>query len=94
MNTDYIKGVIVPITTVIDDDERVDEAGMRKQVDFVIDGGLSGILAFGSNSEFYQMEEDEMERCFRIIKDQAAGRVPVYFGIGAIIRNANAVRVS
>ena len=55
MNTDYIKGVIVPITTVIDDDERVDEAGMRKQVDFVIDGGLSGILAFGSNSEFYQM---------------------------------------
>ena len=84
MNTDYIKGVIVPITTVIDDDERVDEAGMRKQVDFVIDGGLSGILAFGSNSEFYQMEEDEMERCFKIIKDQAAGRVPVYFGMGAI----------
>jgi 4-hydroxy-tetrahydrodipicolinate synthase len=84
MNTDFIKGVVVPIITVIDDQEKIDEAGMRKQVDFVINGGLQGILAFGSNGEFYQVEEDEMERGLKIIVDQAAGRVPVYFGIGAI----------
>jgi len=84
MNTDYIKGVIVPIITVIDEDEKIDEAGMRRQVEFVIKGGLHGILAFGSNGEFYQMEEDEMERGLEIMIDQAAGRVPVYFGIGAI----------
>ncbi len=84
MNTDFIKGVIVPIITVIDEDEKMDEAAMRAQVDYVIAGGLHGILAFGSNGEFYQLEEDEMERGFQIIKDQAAGRVPVYFGIGAI----------
>ncbi|MDD6221469.1 MAG: dihydrodipicolinate synthase family protein [Lachnospiraceae bacterium] len=84
MNTDFIKGVVVPIITVIDDQEKIDEAGMRKQVDFVIDGGLQGILAFGSNGEFYQVEEDEMERGLKIMVDQAAGRVPVYFGIGAI----------
>lgn len=84
MNTDFIKGVVVPIITVIDQDEKIDEAGMRKQVDFVINGGMQGILAFGSNGEFYQLEEDEMERGLRIMVDQAAGRVPVYFGIGAI----------
>lgn len=84
MNTDFIKGVIVPIITVIDKNEKIDETGMRAQVDFVINGGLSGILAFGSNGEFYQIEEDEMERGFKIMVDQAAGRVPVYFGIGAI----------
>ena len=84
MNTDFIKGVIVPILTVIDQDEKIDEAGMRSQVDFVIDGGVDGILAFGSNGEFYMLEDDEMERCFKIIVSQAAGRVPVYFGIGAI----------
>ena len=50
----------------------------------MIEGGLDGILAYGSNGEFYQIEEDEMERGFRIMVDQAAGRVPVYFGIGAI----------
>ena len=84
MNTEFIKGVVVPIITVIDKDEKIDEAGMRKQVDFVIENGLQGILAFGSNGEFYQLEEDEMERGLKIMVSQAAGRVPVYFGIGAI----------
>ena len=84
MNTDFIKGVVVPIITVIDKEEKIDEAGMRAQVEYCIRGGLHGILAFGSNGEFYQIEEDEMERGLKIMVDQAAGRVPVYFGIGAI----------
>lgn len=84
MNTDFIKGVIVPILTPIDKDEMIDEAKLRAQVDYVIEGGVHGILAFGSNGEFYMVEEDEMERALRIMLDQAAGRVPVYFGIGAI----------
>jgi len=84
MNTDFIKGVIVPILTPIDADERIDEARLRAQVDYVIDGGVEGILAFGSNGEFYMVEEDEMERGLKLMVDQAALRVPVYFGIGAI----------
>lgn len=84
MNTDLIKGVIVPILTPIDEEEMIDEAKLRKQVDFVIEGGVSGILAYGSNGEFYMIEEDEMERGIKIMVDQAAGRVPVYMGIGAI----------
>ncbi len=84
MNTDFIKGVVVPILTPIDADEMIDEKKMREQVDYVIEGGVLGILAFGSNGEFYVIEEDEMERGLKIMVDQAAGRVPVYFGIGAI----------
>lgn len=84
MNTEYIKGVIVPILTAIDEQEKVDDKKMRAHVDYVIEGGVSGILAFGSNGEFYMMEEDEMKRGLEIMVDQAAGRVPVYFGIGAI----------
>ena len=93
MNTDFIKGVVVPIITVIDEDEKIDEKRMRDQVDYVIEGGLQGILAFGSNGEFYQIEEDEMKRGLRIMVDQAAGRVPVYFGIGAI-NTKKAVRLA
>ena len=84
MNTDFIKGVVVPILTPIDADERIDEAAFRRQIDYVIDGGMHGILVFGSNGEFYQIEEDEMERGLQIAVSQAAGRIPVYFGIGAI----------
>ncbi|MGL6221275.1 MAG: dihydrodipicolinate synthase family protein, partial [Lacrimispora sphenoides] len=84
MNIDFIKGVIVPILTPIDENELIDEAKLRDQVDYVIHGGVLGILAFGSNGEFYVVEEEEMERGLKIMVDQAAKRVPVYFGIGAI----------
>ncbi|SDM41816.1 dihydrodipicolinate synthase family protein [Lachnospira pectinoschiza] len=84
MNTDFLKGVIVPIITPIDENELIDEKALRRQVDYVIEGGVLGILAFGSNGEFYMIEEDEMKRGLEIMVDQAAGRVPVYFGIGAI----------
>ena len=84
MKTDFIKGVIVPILTPIDENELIDEAKLRDQVDYVINGGVLGILAFGSNGEFYAVEDEEMERGLKIMVDQAAGRVPVYFGIGAI----------
>lgn len=84
MNTDFIKGVVVPMITPIDGDERIDEERLCRQVDYIIDGGLQGILVFGSNGEFYQVEEDEMERALKLTVDQAAGRVPIYFGIGAI----------
>ena len=84
MNTDFLKGVIVPIITPIDENEWIDEKALREQVDYVIDGGILGILAFGSNGEFYSIEEDEMERGLEIMIDQAAGRVPVYMGIGAV----------
>ena len=79
-----IKGVVVPILTPIDENERIDEAKLRSQVDYVIEGGVLGILAFGSNGEFYMVEEDEMERGLEIMISQTNGRVPVYFGIGAI----------
>ena len=84
IHTEFMKGVIVPILTPIDEEERIDEAKLREQVDYVIEGGVLGILAFGSNGEFYVIEEDEMKRGLKIMEDPAAGRVPVYFGIGAI----------
>lgn len=93
MRTDFIKGVIVPILTPIDENENIDEKKLRKQVDFVIQGGVHGILAYGSNGEFFGVEGDEIEKGLRIIIDQTAGRIPVYMGIGSITTK-NAVRLA
>ena len=92
MNTDFIKGVVVPILTPIDADERIDEAAFRRQIDYVIDGGMHGILVFGSNGEFYQIEEDEMERGLQIAVSQAAGRIPVYKKVRASCENGGQKR--
>ncbi len=84
MNTDLIKGIIPPIITPIDENERIDETKLRKQVNFVIEGGVHGILAFGSNGEFYMVDDDEQERGLNIMISEAKGRIPVFMGIGAI----------
>lgn len=93
MNTEVIKGIIVPIVTPVDDKQVVDEQRLRKQVDFVIDGGVSGILAFGSNGEFYMFDEDELKFALNIMLEQTAGRVPIYMGIGSI-RTRNGIRIA
>ncbi len=83
LSSDFVRGIIPPIITPIDSQERIDEKKLRKQVDFVIEGGVHGILAYGSNGEFYMIDE-EFERGLSIMIDQVKGRVPVYCGIGSI----------
>ena len=39
MNTDFIKGIIVPILTPIDENENIDERKLRFMVDHVIEAG-------------------------------------------------------
>jgi len=84
MDTTFIKGVIPPIVTPIDDQERVNEKPLRQIVDHVIAGGVHGILSLGSNGEFYGLAREEQERAAVITLDQAKGRVPVYVGIAEI----------
>jgi 4-hydroxy-tetrahydrodipicolinate synthase len=93
MNTDFIKGIIPPIVTPITADEKPDEPALRNHIDYMIGAGISGILAFGSNGEFYMLEEDEMEIILRIIIDQVRGRAPVYMGVGAV-RTRTCIRLA
>ena len=83
-----MRGLFTPILTPVDAEERIDEARLRRQVDFVIEHGVDGILAFGSNSEFYMFSDDEMIEGTEIILDQVDGRVPVIFGVGHISTRA------
>lgn len=84
MDTSFIRGVIPPIVTPVDENEQVDEAGLRRVIEHVIGGGVHGILALGSNGEFYGLDHEQQERTVRITVEQVNGRVPVYMGIGAI----------
>ena len=93
IDTGFIKGIIPPIAVPLNEDESFNEAKLRKHVDFVINGGVSAILAFGSNGEFYMQEESEMMDILDVMIDQTAGRVPIFMGIGAI-RTSKCVRLA
>ena len=88
MDTSFIRGVIPPILTPVDSEDRVEERGLRRMVEHVIGGGVHGILSLGSNGEFFGLDAEEQERALAITLDEARGRVPVYMGIGAISTRA------
>jgi len=84
MDTGFVRGVIPPVVTPVDAEERVVEASLRQIVDHVIAGGVHGILSMGSNGEFFGLDPEQQHRALAITVDQAARRVPVYMGIGAV----------
>lgn len=79
-----IKGIIPPIITPMNDDETINEAELRNQVNRQIKGGVHGLFPFGTNGEGYILSEAEKEQVLSIVIDEAKGRVPVYAGTGCI----------
>lgn len=74
-------GVIPPILTPVDEEERVDEESFRKLIDRCIEGGLHGIFVAGTNGETMALTQQERNRAIKIAIDQTAGRVPVVSGV-------------
>jgi 4-hydroxy-tetrahydrodipicolinate synthase len=78
------KGVITPIVTPINEDETVSEEGLKRVINYVINGGVHGIFPMGSNGEFYAFAKNEYERVIALSVEYADKRVPVLAGASAI----------
>ena len=79
-----IKGIIPPILTPMNDDESINEAELRHQVNRMIDAGVSGIFAFGTNGEAYALSHKEKVQILKVVVDETKKRVPVYAGTGCV----------
>ncbi|HJC23034.1 MAG TPA: 4-hydroxy-tetrahydrodipicolinate synthase [Candidatus Eisenbergiella merdavium] len=79
-----IRGIIPPIITPMNEDETVNEKELANQVERLIQAGVHGIFAFGTNGEGYALDETEKEQVLSTVIRTAAGRVPVYAGTGCI----------
>jgi len=78
-----LEGVIPAMVTLFDDNLRVDEEAMRNHVDYLIEGGVHGLLAIGSLGEFVHLKLEERKKIAEIVVDQTNGRVPVIIGVGS-----------
>ena len=77
-----IKGIIPPILTPMNDDESINEAELRHQVNRMIDAGVSGVFALGTNGEAYALSHKEKVQILKVVVDETKHRVPVYAGTG------------
>ena len=62
-----IKGIIPPIITPMNEDESVNEAELRNQVNRQIEGGVHGLFPFGTNGEGYILNEQEQEQVLLLL---------------------------
>ena len=59
--------IITPTVTIFNDYETPDYEGCKKVIDFLIEGGVDGILVLGSTGEFTVLHKDEKRRLFEIM---------------------------
>jgi len=79
-----VRGIIPAMVTPLDKDEKIDEAGIRELINYLIDSGVHGIFVCGSQGESYALTEEEKRRVIEISVDEVNGRVPVYAGTGGV----------
>ena len=78
------KGVIPAMVTPLDDKDQVNEPVLQSLVGYLIDAGVHGLFAIGSQGEFYALTIEEKKRIAELVVRETNGRVPVYIGTGAV----------
>nr|WP_321303726.1 dihydrodipicolinate synthase family protein [uncultured Sphaerochaeta sp.] len=77
-------GIIAAMITPLTDTLQVNEKGLRRLVNYLIDGGVHGLFVVGTSGEFYGFSPEQRKEAFQICIDEARGRVPVYAGVNGI----------
>lgn len=75
------RGVFTIPVTPFDADGEVDEAGLRRCVEFCLEAGAHGLVAPVNASEFIGLTDDERRRVAEIVVETAAHQVPVVVGV-------------
>ena len=55
------KGLFVPLVTPFHADENIDYEGYKRVIDYVIEGGMDGVLVGGTTGEYHMMSVEDQE---------------------------------
>lgn len=80
MNDGSLLGVVVPVITPTDEEDRVDEPSFRALLRHLIGSGVHGLFVGGSAGEGPLLAPEEWRRMIRIAHDEVAGAVSVIGG--------------
>lgn len=77
------KGIIPPVSTIFDESNNLDKAGMGLLIDFLIDAEVDGLFFLGSGGEFSQMPISQRKQVAEFALEYVGGRLPVLIGTGS-----------
>jgi len=79
-----LKGIVPALITPVTHDEKINEKALRKLANRLIDAGVHGLFALGTTGEFFSLSQKEKLTAISTVIDEAAGKVPVVIGTGAV----------
>jgi 4-hydroxy-tetrahydrodipicolinate synthase len=78
-----LKGTIVAMVTPFTKEDEVDEAGMRENINYLMDRGVDGLLVAGTTGESATITHDEQRKMIDILIDEVNGKVKTIAGAGS-----------
>lgn len=90
---DELSGVLTVLPTPFESDGAIDFGSLGRVIDLCVEGGASGVVAFGLASELYKLTDSERSRILEFVVDRADGRVSVIAGAEANSIEAAVMRV-
>jgi len=75
-----LRGIYTPNLVPLDANGDINEAELRRYIDWLIERGVHGLYPNGSTGEFTRFTVEERRRIIEIVCDQNRGRVPVLAG--------------
>lgn len=80
-----MKGIIPPVVTLLDENGTIDVEKNKDMLDKIIDGGVHGLVLFGSSGEFPHFTLQEKKDYLREIIPYLKDRIPVVVGTGGTV---------
>jgi 4-hydroxy-tetrahydrodipicolinate synthase len=78
-----LQGCFVAVVTPFSDNGGINEEGLRKNIEFLIEHGVAGIVPCGTTGESATLSWEEHNRVVDIALSQANGRIQVIAGAGS-----------
>ncbi len=76
-----LRGIFAVPPTPTTGDDVVDPRAVRVLVDYLLEGGVSGVVALGGTGEYCSLSQEQRVRMVGLCTEAAEGRVPTIAGI-------------
>jgi len=78
-----LEGTTVAMVTPFTTEDKVDEAGMRENMNYLLERGVNGLLAAGTTGESATITHQEQKKMMEILVDEVKGKVAAVAGAGS-----------
>ena len=78
-----LEGTTVAMVTPFTSDDKVDEEGMRENMNYLLERGVNGLLAAGTTGESATITHQEQKKMMEILVDEVKGKAAAVAGAGS-----------